>query len=182
MTLSGIILRLLGWKIEGSINAETQRAIMVIAPHTSIWDFIIGRLAFNVLKIRAKFLIKKGFFFFPLGLFLKLWGGIPVERKKKTHLVDHIATTILNKEKLILVITPEGTRQRVNKWKKGFYYISQRAKVPIIPGFLDYKRKIARIGKPFYPSGNFESDLIILNHFYKDVTARYPNKYNPVIR
>jgi len=176
--ISAFILRLLGWKIIGDVDKSLKKYVMIIAPHTSFMDFIIGRLAFNVLNIKVKFLIKKEFFFFPLGYIVKTLGGLPVDRSKSSNLVSQVTRLFDNNKKLAVAITPEGTRKLNKHWKKGFYFIALKAGVPIIPGYLDYKHKIAGIGEQMQPSGNFEKDFAILKEFYKGRNARYPENYN----
>lgn len=176
--MSKLILKILGWKIVSNFREDMKRAVLVIAPHTSNMDFIIGRLIFNVLKIKVRFLIKEEAFRFPLGYFLKKWGGIPVDRKQKKNMVDRIASYFRDKDEMIIVITPEGTRSYVKHWKKGFYYIAEKANVPIVLGFLDYKKKKAGLGDVFYPGGNYEKDIERIYNFYQDKTAKNPEKFN----
>lgn len=176
--ISHLILKLLGWKVYGQIPENIKKCVLVEAPHTSNMDFIIGRLAFFYLGIKAKFLIKKELFIQPLGLILKKLGGIPVDRKKSNNIVDYIATLLKNSEELVVVITPEGTRKYNPNWKKGFYYIALKAKVPIVLAYIDYGKKEGGIGKVIYPSGNFEKDFNEIVEFYINKTARYPKKFN----
>jgi len=176
--LSAFILKLLGWQIVGGINPEIKKCVMIIAPHTSLMDFIIGRLAFNVLDIKVKFLIKKEFFFFPLGYFLKASGGLAVDRSKGASIVTQVIRLFSQNDSLVIAITPEGTRKLNYKWERGFYFIALQAKVPIIPGYLDYKEKIAGIGQAFYTTGNFEDDFKVLENFYRGRTAKYPKQFN----
>jgi len=171
-------LKLLGWKIYGEINHSITKGVMIVAPHTSYMDFIIGKLALNALNVKAYFLIKKEFFFFPIGCLIKALGGIPVDRDKSTNVVLKVSKLFEKNQKLIIVITPEGTRKLTHNWKKGFYYIALNAKVPIIPGYLDYKEKTAGIGEVLIPSGNFNEDFKILEKFYKGRHARFPENYN----
>lgn len=151
---------------------------MVVAPHTSNWDFIIGRLVFNAIGLNVKFLIKKEAFVFPLGYFLRKWGGIPVDRHRNTNIIDQVAENYEGKDELVIIITPEGTRSRVSKWKKGFYNIAQKANVPIVLGFLDYKRKEAGLGPVIQPDTTYDEVVSILKEFYKDKTGKYPEKFN----
>jgi 1-acyl-sn-glycerol-3-phosphate acyltransferase len=178
-TIAGLILKLLGWKITGSIPADVRKSVMIIAPHTSQWDFIIGRLAYWKLNLKARFLIKKEFFFFPLGYILRMFGALPVDRSKGFNIVTQ-SIDILNKfDDIVIIITPEGTRKRNDNWKKGFYFIAHKAEVPIIIGFLNYKDKIAGIGPSLYPSGNFEEDFKFIEDYYrKHAFARHPKRFN----
>ncbi len=176
--ISKIILWLMGWKIRGGNPHDVKKAVIVAAPHTSNWDFVIGRLAYFVLGVNVKFLIKKESFFWPIGGIVKAMGGIPVDRGKKSNLVEQMVQYFNEYNSLYLVITPEGTRKRVKQWKRGFYFISQQAGVPMELGYIDYKRKEGGLGPLIYPSGDYEKDLEKIQDFYRDKTARYPEKFN----
>lgn len=159
MGLSVKILKLFGWKIDEHSPKGVDKCVVCMGPHTSNWDFIIGRIAFNSYGVKPKFLIKKDLFFFPLGIILKAMGGIPVDRKKNNNLTK-LATDIFNEhESMYMVFTPEGTRSYNDKWKKGFYYIAQNAKVPIYLGYLDYEKKTGGFLECFDPTGDVEVDL-----------------------
>ncbi|MGM0647092.1 MAG: 1-acyl-sn-glycerol-3-phosphate acyltransferase [Bacteroidota bacterium] len=168
----------MGWKIKGGFDKDIRRSVLVIAPHTSNWDFVIGRLVFNVLRLNVRFLIKKEAFVFPLGSLLRHWGGIPVERHKKTNLVDQVAAHFKNSNELIIAITPEGTRSRVKHWKKGFYYIAKKADVPIVLGYLDYAKKEVGLGPVIKPGGDYQQDAHIMKTFYQNKTAKHPDQFN----
>ena len=176
--ICSILLKLMGWKVVGSYPSEVKKCILIAAPHTSMWDFILGRIAFYRFNIKVKFLIKIELFKFPFGGLLKALGGIPVNRGKKNNMVDYVADLFDKNEKLIIVITPEGTRKYNAHWKKGFYFIAQKANVPIVMAFIDYAKKEGGIGKVLYPSGDFEADLKIIEDFYRGVNAKYPELYN----
>jgi 1-acyl-sn-glycerol-3-phosphate acyltransferase len=176
--ISKMILRLFGWKVIGGIPADVPKCVVSVAPHTSMWDFVIGRLAFWELGLKARFLIKKELFFWPLGPVIKWLGGIPVDRQKKGNLVEQVADMFNNYDSLYITVTPEGTRKLVNEWKRGYYYISLKAKVPIALGFLDYRKKIGGVVNIFYPSGNYDEDRKIVEAAYRGLGARHPEKYN----
>jgi len=176
--IASLILKLWGWKIEGRMPKDVKKCVVVMAPHTSMWDFVIGRLAWYVLGLRVSFLIKKEMFFFPLGPIVKALGGIPVDRKKSGRLVDSVASMFHKFDSFYITITPEGTRSLNNNWKRGFYYIATKAEVPIALGYLDYNRKIGGIGDIFEPSGDYDKDLKIIEEFYKGKGARHPEKFN----
>lgn len=177
-SLSKLILRLCSWKITGILSPDIKKFVLIVAPHTSNWDFIIGRLALFVIGIKAKFLIKKELFKFPLGIILKSLGGIPVERRKASGVVNQAVNIFHKYDSLILVITPEGTRNYNNKWKKGFYFIAEQANLPIAVAYLDYLKKQGGIDHFFYPTGNFKKDFKYIEDFYKDKTAKHPRKFN----
>ncbi len=117
-------------------------------------------------------------FVFPIGSLLKWFGGIPVDRKKTSKMVDYVAGLFNKYDSLFITITPEGTRKLNTHWKKGFYYIALRANVPIALGILDYKKKEGGIGKIFEPSGNFEDDFKMIQDFYRGRGARHPENFN----
>lgn len=172
-----IILQYRGWKIKGSIPKDIKKAILISAPHTSNMDFVIGRSALYQLGFKdLKFFIKKEAFFFPFGGLLKKLGGIPVDRKRNTLIRDTVKT-FSQKEKLFLIITPEGTRKPVKRWKKGFYNIALEAGVPLILSYIDYKKKEGGIGPVIYPSGDWKSDMEKIKLFYADKTARFPENF-----
>lgn len=134
-------LRLLGWKINSVIPPGMNKCIIAVAPHTSFYDFVIGRLAYWKMGIKVKFLIKKESFRFPFKRLLLHMGGIPVDRGRSSKMVDEVVGWFDRSESLYIVITPEGTRKPVKHWKKGFYYIALKAGVPIALGFLDSEAK-----------------------------------------
>ena len=170
---SKFLLNLLGWKIDETPPADVKKCVIVVGPHTSNWDFIIGRLAFGYYGIKGKFLIKKEAFFFPFGYLLKAMGGVPVDRKKNNNLTDHAVKFFAESETLYLVFTPEGTRSYNPNWKKGFYYIAQKAKVPIYIAYIDYENKIGGFHSLFEPTGDVDKDI----DYIKEVLSQYKGKY-----
>jgi 1-acyl-sn-glycerol-3-phosphate acyltransferase len=177
--ISRIYLKLIGWNIKGSFPEGLKKCVIIAAPHTSMLDFIIGRAAFYGMGInKISFLIKKEAFKFPLGGIIKALGGIPVDRGKSNNMVVAIARQFKEKENMLLIITPEGTRKYVEVWKKGFYHIAENANVPIVLSYVNYREKEGGIGFVLYPSGNYDEDIKIIQEFYKDKTARYPEMFN----
>jgi 1-acyl-sn-glycerol-3-phosphate acyltransferase len=176
--LSKFIYSIAGWKVVGKEFSNIKRCIVVMAPHTSNWDFILGRLGYASLGMDVHFLIKKESFRFPWGFFVKAIGGIPVDRKHSTNVVSTITEMFKTNEHLILTITPEGTRSLNNHWKRGFYQIALHSNIPLLLGYLDYRNKEAGFGCLFEPTGNYEQDLAEIEAFYETKTARYPEKFN----
>jgi len=176
--ISKLILKLKGWKVVGGMPEGIKKCVVVSAPHTSMWDFIWGRLAFWTLRVKVKFLIKKESFGLITGPLLKWSGGIPVDRGKSANMVQLVAKLFDDYESLYITITPEGTRRLNKKWKKGFYYIAVNAKVPIALGVIDYKKKEGGIGELFWPTGNFEEDFKHIENFYRGRGAKHPERYN----
>ena len=167
------ILRVFGWKINGHIPEGVKKCVVVMGPHTSNWDFIIGKMAFMAYGVNGRFLIKKEMFFFPFGSILKAMGGIPVDRNGGNKLTDMAARHFEDNEEMFMVFTPEGTRSYNPKWKKGFYYIAQKAKVPIYIGYLDYTNKKGGFHSLFNPTDNVDSDIAHI----KDVLRKFKGKY-----
>ncbi|MFT5860379.1 MAG: 1-acyl-sn-glycerol-3-phosphate acyltransferase [Flavobacteriaceae bacterium] len=167
---AAFILRLFGWKIDKRSPKGVKKCVVVVAPHTSNWDFIIGKLAFRSYGVKAKFLIKKEFFKPPFGWVLKGMGGIPVDRKKNNNLTESAVNHFNNNETMFMLFTPEGTRSYSPKWKKGFYYIAQKAKVPIYLAYMDYEKKTGGFHGVFETTGNAGADILEIKrilHQYK---------------
>lgn len=177
--VSRLILALLGWRIKTIYPAECKY-VLVGAHHTSNWDLPLGLLFALATGIRFHFLAKDEAFRGPLGGLLRRLGGIPVNRRARTNFVEQIASEFRRRDRLIIALTPEGTRSRTPYWKTGFYYIALAAHVPIALGFLDYSRKRVGIGKMLQPSGNLEADLDIIREFYADKMGKYPHQHGEI--
>jgi 1-acyl-sn-glycerol-3-phosphate acyltransferase len=173
-----LIFKLNGWKIVGTVPAEIKKAVVIAAPHTSNWDFVYAVAIFKMLKLKIRYLIKRELNFFPLSILLKNTGAIPVERSKSHNLTDEIVNMLKSSDELLVAIPAEGTRSRVEKWKSGFYYTALNAGVPVLPGYLDFKKKEGGFGAPIYLSGNKEEDMKKLRDFYSDKTGKYPELFN----
>lgn len=172
------VLWILGWKVKNTLPPELKKCVTIAAPHTSNFDFFIGRLAYFSTGVKTYFLIKKESFNFIMGPMLVASGGIPVDRSKNTHLVERLAEMFQNKDRFLLTITPEGTRKLTKRWRKGFYQIALKANVPIALSYVDYKKKEGGYGPIITPSGNYEEDLKIIQNFYRTITPKYPEKSN----
>ena len=170
-----IFLRALKWKITGTMPDE-KKYIIVVAPHTSNFDFLIGLAVRSILGFKASYLGKKELFRWPFGwLFIKL-GGYPVDRSKHTNLVDAVAAIFDKHEKFAIAIAPEGTRKYVKDWKSGFYYMSLKTKVPLVLTSFDYKKRTVFISEPYFPTGNKELDSTNILSFYAGHEGRFPKK------
>jgi 1-acyl-sn-glycerol-3-phosphate acyltransferase len=157
---------------------KEKKYILVVAPHTSWTDFAIGKIALTAMNVKTTFLIKKELFFFPLGDYLKYLGGYPVNRKNAANLTDKLAEYIKEKEEIAFLITPEGSRKRVETWKRGFYYIALKAEVPLALGYLDFGARKGGIGPIFHPTGNYEADLKEIQKFYRGMKGRRKGRFN----
>ena len=138
--ISKIIFWLIGWQVIGTSDYP-KKCIVIVAPHTSNWDFFIGRCYGYILGVTPKYLIKSELFVPILGTLFKWNGGIPVNRKSQHNVVDQIVSRFSNTDELILGIAPEGTRKRVKRWKTGFYHIARNSNIPILLMAIDYETK-----------------------------------------
>ncbi len=167
-----LICKLSGWKFQGEIPKDIRSFIFIGAPHTSNHDFVPAMAIARYMKRNAKFVIKQEWMKFPLGLVMKSAGAIGLDRSKlkdkSASNTDVMAHLFEEYPELALMISPEGTRSPNPNWKTGFYYIAQKANVPIVLGFADFERKIAGIGPVIYPT-DFESDMIKIMDFYRGV-------------
>ncbi|MFM7895986.1 MAG: 1-acyl-sn-glycerol-3-phosphate acyltransferase [Flavobacterium sp.] len=171
-----IFFKILGWKIVGAINPEIKKCVMVVVPHTSWYDFFLGVFTRGIVQLEMNFVAKKELFVFPFNFYFKWMGGTPLNRKKNENKVDSIAKIFQEKEVFRLAIAPEGTRKKVDDWKTGFYFIAQKANVPIIPVAFDYGKKEVRLFEPFYITNNMEEDFKTLKSYYKGVVGKFPEK------
>jgi 1-acyl-sn-glycerol-3-phosphate acyltransferase len=170
-----LLFRIFGWKVTGSFPSGLKKYIAAVAPHTSNMDFFVGVATRSIMRMQnARYLAKKSLFKPPFGWLFKAMGGYPVDRNKNTDMVTQVADIFSSEENFILAIAPEGTRQKVDKLRTGFYYIAKKAGVPIIPAGFDYAKKEVIIGAPFYPSENVERDIEILTSFYRNITGKNP--------
>jgi len=171
--LALIIFRFTGWKARGS-RPCISRYVIIAAPHTSNWDFLYTVCLAFILEIKPFIMMKADWFRWPMGPFLSWLGAIPVDRSKSSHVVARSIQAFLENPRMVLLVPPAGTRRKVMYWKTGFYHIARGAKVPIVLGFLDYRRKVGGIGPLVYPTGNIEADMEIIQAFYADVEGKYP--------
>jgi 1-acyl-sn-glycerol-3-phosphate acyltransferase len=165
-----------GWTFEGSLPDE-PKFVLIVAPHTSNWDFLVGLGAYFALGFRASFLAKHTLFRWPLGIFMRWLGGVPVERSVSRDRVSETIAAFRESEKLIVIVAPEGTRKRVTDWKTGFYHVADGAGVPIVPVAFDYALKIVRIAPIFRTTGHRDSDMARIKEFYRGVVARHPENF-----
>ncbi|WP_430612331.1 1-acyl-sn-glycerol-3-phosphate acyltransferase [Flavobacterium sp. JP2137] len=175
-----VFFRLMGWKIAGALDPNIKKCVMIVVPHTSWHDFYLGVLTRGIVDLDMNFVAKKELFVFPFNYYFKWMGGAALNRKKQSNKVEAIADIFDEQEVFRLAIAPEGTRKKVGTWKTGFYYIAQRAKVPIVPVAFDYGKREVRFFEPFYPTGQFEKDMAYLQNLYQGVWGREAkNSYTP---
>lgn len=173
--LSKFYWKLFGWKIVGALPTDLKKMILVIAPHTSWIDILIGFASRHKLRIQhAKFIGKKELFEGLLGGWLKRLGGIPIDRKGKLGVVEQIAKYYADNDEFIVGVSPEGTRKRVDKLKTGFYHIAKSANVPIVLVGFDYKKRQVILADPIYVTENGEADIEKIIDFFSTVEGAKP--------
>ncbi|MCE2803465.1 MAG: lysophospholipid acyltransferase family protein [Gemmatimonadetes bacterium] len=171
------LLRLTGWRFAGADFPDVPRMVLIVAPHTSNWDFPLGVMAMFALRIRGTYLGKHTLFRFPLGILMRYLGGIAVDRGSSQDVVGQTVAIAQGMDRAIIVLAPEGTRKLAPKWKTGFYRIAQQGGMPIFPVAFDYARKEIRFFPPFHPTGDLEADLAALRANFTPQMARYPAQY-----
>lgn len=172
-----IYQKILGWKYDIRVPL-VDKCVICAAPHTSNLDLFIGKFYYGSTGRKSYFMMKKEWFFFPLGFFFRNAGGIPVDRNRNTSLVDQMCTVFSQKKKFHLAITPEGTRTANANWKKGFYYIALKAEVPIVLIGIDYQKKTITEGKILHPTGDIEKDMKEIKLYFKDFKGKHPENFS----
>jgi len=168
------VFHLLGWKLAGRYPRELNHLILIVAPHTSNWDFPLGLLVKFWLKMDVDYYAKASLFKWPLGIFMRSIGGRSVDRSKNNNLVGQAVADIKSNERLHLLFTPEGTRSRMDKFKSGFYYIAVQSGVPILPISFDYEKKLINIMPVMYMRGDGASELEEIRDLYKGIKGKNP--------
>jgi len=171
------LFRLCGWR-EVVNQQRPPKCVICVAPHTSNWDFIIGKAYYCSKGLQSNFLMKREWFVGPLGKLLRHTGGIPVERSHHTSLTDQLATWARQAPTFSLAVTPEGTRSLVKQWKRGFYFIALKANLPILLYGIDYKQRVIQCTKTIYPSGNVEEDMREIMEYYRNFHGKHPEKFS----
>ena len=172
-----IYYKLLGWKTKVSVP-DYDKYIICAAPHTTNWDLFIGKLFMGAIGRETGFMMKKDWFFWPLGPIFRWMGGIPVDRSRKTSLVDQMIKIAKSSQKFHLAITPEGTRKANPNWKKGFYYIALKAQVPIMLIGIDYPSKTISSTKAVMPTGDIEKDMREIKLYFKNFKGKNPENFD----
>lgn len=171
-----IYYRLLGWNLIGTIDNSIEKCVVIVIPHTSNLDFFVALLIRGIMNVNINFVGKKELFAFPFGYYFRSVGGAPLDRSGSKNNVDATVEVFSKHETFRLALSPEGTRNKVNELRTGFYYIALKANVPIIPIAFDYGKKQVRVGNPVFVTGNYEDDMkIILPHF-KGAQGKFSNK------
>ncbi len=166
----------LGWKKDVTVDIP-KKCIICLAPHTSNWDLILGQLYAHAEGMTCNFLMKKEWFFWPLGPLFRKMGGIPVWRSKHTSMTDHLAQEAQQRQNFCLCITPEGTRSPNPDWKKGFYFIALKAGIPILLYGVDYEKKLIRCTRQLTPTGDINAEMKDIKLYFKDFKGKKPENF-----
>lgn len=170
---------LFGWFrfTENVTEPMPAKCIIALAPHTSNWDFIVGNLYSRAKGFHCDFLMKKEWFFWPMGCLMRRLGGIPVYRTKQMHSTDIIAEKAIAAKEFRLCITPEGTRKAQPEWKRGFYYIALKAGIPILLYGLDFARREIVCTKTIIPNGDIETQMKEIKEYYTPFKGLHPEQF-----
>jgi 1-acyl-sn-glycerol-3-phosphate acyltransferase len=173
------LFRITGWKAEGTVH-QPPRFVLIAAPHTSNWDAFIMLAAAYIFRVKIAWFIKEAAFFFPLGPIIRYFGAVPIDRSTRSNVVAQAVARFRESERLILAVPPEATRKKTKFWKTGFYHIARGAEVPIVLGYIDYRRRVACLGPAFTPTGDIVADFAVFEEFYSTVTPKYPELRGPI--
>ncbi|MEN8422539.1 MAG: 1-acyl-sn-glycerol-3-phosphate acyltransferase [Acinetobacter junii] len=177
-------LGLMGWEIDNHWDLDIDQCVMIAAPHTSNWDALYARLALKALGVNVRLTIKDSYMKFPFGPFVRAMGGIGIDRSAKQEgqerpsMVQLMSDLFKTHPKLVMLVTPEGTRAKQEQWKTGFYHVAVNAGVPIALAYMDYAKKKTGIGKIVYPSGDYQKDMTEIMAFYAEINAKFPEKFS----
>lgn len=171
-----LLYKKMGWSTNVTVD-HPEKYIICLAPHTSNWDFLLGQLYMRAEGMQVNFLMKKEWFFWPLGPIFRRMGGIPVWRTTKTSMTENLAGEAMRTKTFHLCITPEGTRSLNPDWKKGFYFIALKAGIPILLYGIDYKRRLIECTESFSPTGNLEEEMWHIKQYFKDYSGKYPENF-----
>jgi 1-acyl-sn-glycerol-3-phosphate acyltransferase len=173
--LARILMKMAGWQVQGRLP-DLPKFVLIGAPHTSNFDFVLFLGVIFTLRADVKFMGKAELFRQPYGWFFYYCGGVPVDRKKSTGLVEQMVNACSESDKFILTIAPEGTRHHVAEWKRGFYHIAKSAGIPIVFAAVDGKHREVRIGQVFQPTDDMEADMKCIQDAFKGVIGIKPRR------
>ena len=168
--------RLSGWRIEGQFP-DLPKLVVVGAPHTSRLDALLALGFFFATGLDCCWLAKEEAFEHPLGGLMRWLGGVPVNRELPGELVQQIIDEMNRNEKFVLVITPEGTRWKVARWKTGFYRIALATGTPITLGYADFAQRVVGIGPTCEPTGDIEAQMTEMRAFFQGITPLHPERF-----
>jgi len=179
--ISQAALTMVGWRFEGAVPSE-KKYVALAVPHTSNWDGLLLILLAQTINLRMRWMIKESALKGAQGVLLRALGAVPIDRSRKTNMVEQMVEQFRSNDEFVLFVPPEGTRGRADHWKSGFYHIARGADVPVAPCYLDYGRRRAGIGQPIAMTGDVRKDMDQIRAFYaaKDPKPFDAAKYGPI--
>jgi 1-acyl-sn-glycerol-3-phosphate acyltransferase len=175
--LARVLMGLSGWRFEGEVP-DVRKMVLIVAPHTSNWDFPVGLQAKLALRLGGTFIAKHTLFRWPFGILMRWLGGIPVNRSAAAGFAGQVGRVMREAEQMTVVLAPEGTRRRIPQWKSGFYRIAVEAGAPILPVGFDYPRRVVFFAPLFHPTGDYDKDLLQLRSHYRAEMGKRPENYS----
>lgn len=178
-TISKFIMKWLGWKGVYEGIPDVPKCIIIGVPHTSAWDFVISWLYYTSAGKKANILIKKEFFFWPLGYFIRKMGGLPIDRSRGANVIRQTIQTINDLDYIHLALTPEGTRAFTKKWKAGFHIIARETGIPVYLGSFDWGRKIISTGEKMELTDDATADINRMKDYYREkgIQGKFPENF-----
>jgi 1-acyl-sn-glycerol-3-phosphate acyltransferase len=173
------LLHLLGWKVEG-MRPEFDRYVLIAAPHTTNWDFPLMLAFAAAFDINVTWMAKHNLFRPPMGWAMRALGGMPIVRHQNTNVVASMLDAFKTQSHLVLVVPTEGTREKAEYWKSGFYHIARQARVPIVPSFLDWGNKRGGFGPALQTTDNVKKDMQYFRDFYSGMKGKFPENFGPI--
>ena len=164
-----------GWRVDGSLP-PVRKFILVGAPHTSNWDFLVFAGVAAHFDRHLSFMGKDSLFRGPLRNLMLALGGVPVDRSTSTDLVRQMTEEFAKRDDFVLVIAPEGTRSKADRWRTGFYRVALAAGVPMVCAGPDYEEKFGRIGPVIHPTGDYDADMAPAFAFFRTLKPKYPER------
>jgi len=175
-SIGRLLLSVFRWQVEGKVY-NAPKFVMVLAPHTSMWDFFIAHTSMMAVGFHSSWLIAARYTWWPLGVIMRSLGGIPIHRSASHNVVSQIVKKFNDNDKLLLSLFPEGTRKKVGHWKTGFWHIAVQAGIPIQLISFDYDNRITTCGPVIKPSDSIEADMERIQKYYQNVQAKHPGKF-----
>ena len=173
------LLALRGWRV-AITPPPAPRCVIIVYPHTSNWDFVIGYLARVAAGLPVEWIGKDTLFRWPVAALLRRMGGVPVDRRRPTGLIDQLAGELERCDRMWLALAPEGTRARTDHWKSGFYHLALKAKVPVGLAFIDYRTRVVGLDTYLTMSGDEEADLARIRAVYAGKTGKHPEQASDI--
>jgi 1-acyl-sn-glycerol-3-phosphate acyltransferase len=172
-------LHLLGWQLVGA-RPTHDKYVLIAAPHTSNWDLPLMLIFAAAFDIKVTWMAKHSLFRPPMGWIMRALGGMPIIRHASGNVVAAMVEAFETVPHLVLVVPTEGTRERTEYWKSGFYYIARQAAVPIVPSFLDFGTKRGGFGPALETSNDLATDMQYFRDFYQGMKGKFPAEFGPI--